>query len=381
LLSNDISRVRPEVEMLLGRCRQCQELARGLECRFERDRHEEIAMKKIRLAALALAFGLLLSAAIAWAAGGGSGETAEKPSLEEALAGLEVPPPWFESVTLSYDTREPWEEARHAVRKLLGGNTDQARRGMKLTYVYFQKNDIDDGHEYPLYLFLGGEFAWALEVYEKRLATRPSGPTHEYLALASCYEHFGEFEKAFALLETALARLPDPPWDIPRRADIESHLGSLHAVMGNTVAAAEHYRRAIGLYPESKQPYGRHLLKKQAMSVQAKLELLEYRTLDLTQITDGTYTGASLGYCGDLEAAVTVRGGHITSIEIDHREDIDKGAARIIPERIVAAQSLTVDAITGATATTNAVIGATFLALKQAGLGAGPAGSYETGGE
>jgi urocanate reductase len=117
------------------------------------------------------------------------------------------------------------------------------------------------------------------------------------------------------------------------------------------------------------------------MSVQAKLELLEYRTLDLTHMKDGAYTGTSLGYCGDVEATVTVRGGQIANIEIEHREDIDQGATRIIPQRIVAVQSLAVDAITGATATTDAVIGATFLALKQAGLGAGPAGSPETGGE
>jgi len=282
---------------------------------------------------------------------------------------------------VSYDTREPWKEARHEVRRLLGGGRDQARQGMKLTYLYFQKNDIEDGHEYPLYLLLGGEVVWALEVYEERLASRPSGPTHEYLALASCYEHFGEHEKALAVLETALARLPEPPWDVPRQADIESYLGSLQAALGKPVEAAGHYRSAMALYLASKQPYGRRLLKKQAMSVQAKLELLEYRVLDLTQIQDGPYTGTSLGYCGDAEATVTVRGGKIADIEIDHREDIDQGATRIIPQRIIAAQSLAVDAITGATATTQAVIGATFLALKQAGLGAGPAGSPETGGE
>jgi uncharacterized protein with FMN-binding domain len=117
------------------------------------------------------------------------------------------------------------------------------------------------------------------------------------------------------------------------------------------------------------------------MGVQAKLELLEHATLDLTQIDDGTYAGTSLGYCGDVEATVTMRGGKIAGIEIDHREDIDQGATVLIPRRIMAAQSLAVDAITGATATTNAVVGATFLALKQAGLGAGSVGSHETGGE
>jgi uncharacterized protein with FMN-binding domain len=334
-----------------------------------------------RLAAPALAFGLLLSAAIAWAVGEGPGERAEKPSLEEALAGLEIPPPWFESVTVDYDTQKPWKEAREEVRKLLGGDRDQARQGMKLTYMYLQKNDIGNGHEYPLYLFLGGEVAWALEVYERRLAPRPSGPTHEYLSLASCYQHFGEYEKTLALLETALTKLPDPPWDIPRTADIESQLGSFYVAIGDTAKAKEHYRSAIALYPTSKQPYGRHLLKKQAMSVQAKLEILEYRTLDLTQINDGTYAGTSFGYRSDIQATVTVHGGKITHIEIDHEEDIEQGATRIIPQRIVAAQSLAVDAITGATATANAVIGATFLALKQAGLGTEPAGSHETGGE
>jgi uncharacterized protein with FMN-binding domain len=282
---------------------------------------------------------------------------------------------------VDYDTSKPWKEAREEARRLLGGAADQARQGMKLTYLYLQKGDIGDGHEYPAHLFIGGEIAWALQVFEQRLASKPTGPTHEYLSLASCYQHFGEYEKAFAVLETALAKLPNPPWDIPRKADIESHLGGFYVVIGDTVKAKEHFRSAIELYPTSKQKFGRHILKKQAQHVQAKLEILEYRSLDLTQLQDGTYTGASLGYKGDVTATVTVIGGKITDIAIEHTEDIDQGATKIIPQRLIAAQSLEVDGITGATATTNAVIAATYLALKQAGLGGEAAEPQEMGGE
>ncbi|MBC8868252.1 MAG: hypothetical protein H8E44_02480 [Planctomycetes bacterium] len=33
----------------------------------------------------------------------------EKPSLEKALADLQIPPPWLNSVVLEFDTTQPWK--------------------------------------------------------------------------------------------------------------------------------------------------------------------------------------------------------------------------------------------------------------------------------
>lgn len=290
-----------------------------------------------------------------------------KPSLEDELAKLKVPPDWFASVEIHYDTEHPWEEARLEIRRLLGDG--KYREAMKLTYLYLQKKDIGNGHEYPMYLFMGGEYAWALQEYEKRVESKPKGVTHEYSSLAACYRHFGKYEKALETLETAMQRLPDPPWKIARQADIHDNMGDIYTEIGEIDKAKQHYHKAMELYPTSTQPYGRHLLYRQADKIQSKLNLMAYQAIESGQLRDGVYTGKSLGYAGeDLIATVTIREGKIADIQLKHKEKIDQGATTIIPQRIIEQQSLKVDGITGATVTYQAILDGTLKALKKGGL-------------
>ena len=296
---------------------------------------------------------------------------APRPSLKQALAELKVPPAWFATTTVSWDTARPWKEARLEVRRLLAGDAVGAREGVKLTWLYAQKSDIGDGHELSLYLFLSGNTAWALQEYERHLkAVAGKGATHAYLAAASCYAHFGEHDKALERLTSALLDLPPKPWRISSLATVHDHLGDLYAKRGDAVKAREHYAEAIRLYPTSDQPWGRHLLPRRAAKVQTKLDLLAMQSLQAAQLKDGTYTGRSLGYADDkeLEVTVTVAGGRIADVKVRHEEKIDLNAAELIPQRIVARQSLQVDAVTGATVTSQAVVDGAFQALKQAGL-------------
>jgi uncharacterized protein with FMN-binding domain len=246
---------------------------------------------------------------------------------------------------------------------------------MKLTYLYRQKNDIGDGHEYPMHMFLGGDYAWAAKAYidftKQLLANPDSGDhIHAFLCLASCYAHFNTFDKALATLRNALKRLPEPPWRIARQADIHDALGDVYAKMGEADRAKQHYAEAVRLYPTSNQPYGGHLLKRWAAKVQSKLDLLDYESLATATLRDGTYRAKTLGYSGDkdIEVTATIRGGRIADVQVDHAEKIDLGATEIIPQRIVDKQSLQVDAITGATVTCDAIIEGVFRTLKQAGL-------------
>jgi uncharacterized protein with FMN-binding domain len=297
------------------------------------------------------------------------------PSLEAALAALEVPPDWFDAVEIHYDTNQPWEEARLEIRRLLGLGEAGNGEAMKLTYLYHQKDDIGDGHEYPMYMFMGGEYAWASQAYIEFTGELLADPdsyshVHAFLSLASCYVHFGEFQKALDTLATAVTRLPDPPWRIARRADIHHSYGDVYAKLGNSAEAKRHYAEAARLYPTSNQPYGRHLLKRQADKIQNKLDLLDYQSLETATLRDGTYRTKALGYSGDKDVtvAVTIRAGRIADIQVDHAEKIDQGATVIIPREIIARQSLKVDAITGATVTCDAIVDGVFRALKQAGL-------------
>ena len=138
--------------------------------------------------------------------------------------------------------------------------------------------------------------------------------------------------------------------------------------MGKDGSAQEHYAEAIRLYPTSNQPYGQHLLKRQADRVQSKLDLLSVRSLADARLRDGRYTSTALGYAGDLHVTLTVREGRMADIQVKHEEKIDQGACVIIPQRIIEKQSLQVDGISGATVTTSAIIDGTLQCLRKAGL-------------
>ncbi len=81
---------------------------------------------------------------------------------------------------------------------------------------------------------------------------------------------------------------------------------------------------------------------------------------------DGAYSGNSAGYHGKTRAAVTVSGGYIVSIDIQSTDDdlefFNLAEAAIVPD-IIKAQSVAVDVVSGATFSSNAIIGAVKDAL------------------
>lgn len=87
----------------------------------------------------------------------------------------------------------------------------------------------------------------------------------------------------------------------------------------------------------------------------------------------GTYQGTAPGYHGDLSVDVTLdEAGAILSIAVQEghgeTENIGTIAINQIPDAIVEAQSLEVDAISGATVTCDAIVAAVADALQKAGL-------------
>ena len=298
-------------------------------------------------------------------------EAASRESLTEAQAKLQIPPVWFATTSIQWDTNKPWKDARLEIRRLMGLDAEANRQAVKLTWLYKAKGDIGDGHEWPMYLFMTGHYAWAAREYPAYLATvRGKGPSHAYECYASCLAHYGEYTRALEVLNEAMLDLPPKPWRIANTANVHNHLGDLYAKMGDVEQAKRHYADAVRIYPTSDQPYGRHLLVRQAAKAQAKLDLLTRKNLDLTRLRDGVYTGKSLGYAEKPELAVrvTLRGGRITDLTVQHGEKIELGATRIVPERIRTQQSLEVDGVTGATVTSQAIVHGAYQALQQAGL-------------
>ena len=291
-----------------------------------------------------------------------------KPSLAQALAALKVPPPWFARTPVQWKTSRPWKEGRLEIRRLLGlGTAEGNNQAVKLTYLYLKKDDIGNGHEWPMYLFLGGQTAWATRAYEEFIGKNPARNTHAYIDLMSCYRTFGEYAKAKATAQQALKNLPTDKWQISLQADVYDALGDLYAEIGDKARARENYVQAAELYPKSKQPYGRHLLARRVKKVRGKIDLLDIGALEPGKLADGKYPGDSLGYTGPLRVTVTVRRGRIADITVHHTEKIHQNSTKIIPKRIVEAQSLKVDAVTGATVTSQAIVDATLGAIRKAG--------------
>jgi uncharacterized protein with FMN-binding domain len=291
-------------------------------------------------------------------------------SLDGARAALVIPPPWLETVETGYDTTQPWKEARLEVRRLLEIGTERDRReALKLMWIYRENEDISDGHEYPMYTFLGGEPAWSLVAHEQFLAL-PAGKhaMHAHRSLAALYAGFREYAKAQAVLDRGLSNLPAAPWEVLAKAELLEVRGDVFARAGEIDAAKRAYAEAARLFPTARPSYGAHLLPKKAARARAKLDLLSARTLDTATLADGEFRGRALGYAKDLDVTVSVRARKIVEVRVRHRETISHDAEHIVPAWIVTRQSLDVDGITGATLTRDAIVSAALQALRRAGL-------------
>ncbi len=94
---------------------------------------------------------------------------------------------------------------------------------------------------------------------------------------------------------------------------------------------------------------------------------VETMEIDVAAVADGTYTGTGTGFKSEVSVEVTVSGGEITEIVILDHDDTasfwDQAEDETIT-RILEAQSLEVDAVSGATGSSIGIIEAVFDALK-----------------
>ena len=85
------------------------------------------------------------------------------------------------------------------------------------------------------------------------------------------------------------------------------------------------------------------------------------------ELPDGTYDGKSKGYVQDVTVRLVIRGGWILQAAVvGHRESRPGAAAREVPAAITDNQSTKVDAVSGATVTSQAIMKAADQALKKA---------------
>lgn len=84
---------------------------------------------------------------------------------------------------------------------------------------------------------------------------------------------------------------------------------------------------------------------------------------------DGTYTGTAQGFGGEIQAEVTISGGKIDSVKLtgdSETDGIGTNALEQLPDAIVSSQSSDVDAVSGATVSSDGIKEAVNQALSQA---------------
>ena len=96
-----------------------------------------------------------------------------------------------------------------------------------------------------------------------------------------------------------------------------------------------------------------------------KINKLTIDTVAMNQVKDGTYEGSTAIFPVTASVRVTVSGGRITDIVmLSHGHGPHHGADAILL-RVISAQSLAVDAVSGATYSSKVVLKAVETALKK----------------
>lgn len=97
-----------------------------------------------------------------------------------------------------------------------------------------------------------------------------------------------------------------------------------------------------------------------------KLMDLKISNVDISKVTDGTYSGSYKTLPIIAEVKVTIKNHEITGIELVKHRTGQGAPAEIIPSKVVEAQTLEVDAVTGATYSSKVILKAIENALNNA---------------
>ncbi|AJA47234.1 hypothetical protein CPAST_c11340 [Clostridium pasteurianum DSM 525 = ATCC 6013] len=94
------------------------------------------------------------------------------------------------------------------------------------------------------------------------------------------------------------------------------------------------------------------------------IKQINIRKIDLSKVANGTYSGSFDALEVGAEVKVTVDDHKITDIKIVNHKNVRGEKAEVIPERVIAAQSLQVDTVSGATNSSKVILKAIDNALQ-----------------
>jgi len=326
------------------------------------------------------------------------------PSVREIQATIDdagrTPPDWWDSVPLSYPptlnlewekVSSEWDAQRNLGQYLFSvvdANESKFRAGARLFHHTLTINKDDKSKLHRSMTSLGHIYCDLLEDYARaafwlQQADRMGGLNMvQRTQLAQCYWKLGSKQMAMAEIgklrryPITVIKLLAEMGELERAVRLALGVArSANAVDIGYLAAADAYR-LNGHYKEAEVYYKKvlgmsrgskrlqHNQKRSGINLKA---MKAFEALDVSAVPDGTYPGSSIGYSGNIEVSVTVKDGRIEALQVtDHRETRALGATVAIPRRITEKQRFNVDAVTGATVTSDAIVSAAATALADA---------------
>ena len=343
---------------------------------------------------------MLLCLAVASADDGGSpGKTRTREEVVELIQTVgPTVPEWFDSVPLKYpDTLNlQWEQVREGwspdhnmgawMRTRVWERPANWRTGIK---VLHHAVEVNAGNPKALkqsrdalaqcYYFLFQDYARA--AYWNGQAGNSSP-----LLLAECCYKLGSKELAAEILSGVEVTARNAAGLMKVWGEMGEYQRALS--LGETVArggqpdlanlVAGDAARANGLFDEALKYYracaalqtgGRRLNVHKTYASASAQAVEALKGAGAPPLADGTYSGTSAGgYKGPLTVEITVNGGRIESVRVTEFRDNWYGASvEHVPARIAERQGIVgVDAVTGATVTSRAIVNATMTALAAA---------------
>jgi len=313
-----------------------------------------------------------------------------------------TPPEWWDSARLTYpptlDLNWPlrdageWDAGRNVgqyIWDVINPNPGRWKEGIKLVHHLMIRHKDDPDKLGRSMETLGHMFHNLMEDWARAAFWwRESMQYDVYvdpINLAHCYWKLGSREMAEEVLSTipddytrhgALIKLWADMGEIDKALKLAERKAAggmptiAYLTAGDTCRLAGRYKEALAYYEKvlkAEVTAGREEDgKRDKERARASIEAIKvFDTLDVAQVPDGTYRASSIAYAGALHVEVVAKGGRIQSVHVtEHQEKQFYSALSETPKRIIEKQGVRgVDAVTGATMTSEAIINATAKAL------------------
>jgi uncharacterized protein with FMN-binding domain/predicted Rdx family selenoprotein len=271
-------------------------------------------------------------------------------------------------------------------------NTNKWHEGIRFVHFLLEQHQGDKakcardmGTLGRLYYLLLQDYARAAFWWRKAgIEQAPNQPIGVYLA--DCYWKLGSKPMALEFLNrmgrssipiTAIKQLADMgetrnAIQIAEAAARGGYADLAYLYAGDACRIEGQFDQAIRFYDRVLQLPARgnegEVKRIQRAQERARMNIEAIRVfdkLDLKRIPDGKYRGAAPAYAGELQVEVTVQGGRLEDVKVVRHEEKQYYAAMLeTPRKIIQEQGVRgVDATTGATITSEAIINATAKAL------------------